>query len=132
MTAPPRNGEADRGLEEGPPVSLLSPLELLKEKDRLSLLLDEALADLYLQTRRFAESENTYRLARANAYLAASGTVNEREAHVDKATSKERVEAHLSKGLMEACRLNVRAKLAQLSAWQTGSTLSKTEMEMAR
>lgn len=110
----------------------LDPRVMLDEKKRLDGLLEEALTELYNVTTRWAEAENTYRLAKANAYLASSGTVDARKAHVDKATSRERLDAHLSEGLMRAAHLNVRAKIAQLSAWQTGSTLSKTEMEMAR
>lgn len=111
---------------------LLHPAALLEEKNRLSLLLDEALADLYQAVNRYAEADHALRLAEASAYLAASGTVPEREAHVKQATLTQRREAKLAEGLVTAGKLNVQAKMAQLSAWQTGTTLSKTEMQLAR
>jgi hypothetical protein len=106
--------------------------DLIAEMTRLSSRLDDAHAELVHRSYEWAKSENKYRLARANSYLASSGTVAEREARVDKATDTERLEAHTAEALKVAALESVRSVRAQLSACQSVANAVRSEMEMAR
>lgn len=109
-----------------------SVLDLTTEMLRLSAALDQAQANLESCTRNEAVVENEYRKARANAYLATSGTVGEREAAVDKAVSNERYEAHLAAGLSKAALESVRNHRAQLSVLQTVANAVREEISFSR
>lgn len=110
---------------------LITPSQLRDEMLRLSRELDSAHEELINASRKWAESENTYRLAKANAFLASSGTVQARSAAVDKATSDERRSAHLAEALKVAALENVRNRRAQLSALQSVANAIRSEVEMA-
>lgn len=109
----------------------VTPRELNAEMMRLSNLLDVRHQELIDVSHRWATSEDTYRLAKANAYLAATGTVQERQARVDKATSVERKEAHLAESLKKAAEFAIRNAQIQLSALQTVANAVRSEVEMA-
>lgn len=113
-------------------MDITSSRDLTQEMLRLSRLLDEAQADLETWVRREAEAENEYRKARANAYLATSGTVGERESSVDKTTGEERRKAHLAAGMTKASLESVRNRRTQLSVLQTIANAYKAEADFAR
>lgn len=79
----------------------------------------------------WAHAEDAYRKAKAITYLAASGTINERNAHVDKVCSEDRCKAHLAEAIKEAGRDLVRSLQAQLSALQTIAAMTRAEMDLA-
>lgn len=108
----------------------ITPRQLTDELLRLSKLLDEAHDELVTRTKEWSELEDAYRLARATSYIASSGTVGERTAYQDKATSRERRAAHLAEGLKVAALEAVRSRRAQLSAIQTLCAAVRSEIEM--
>lgn len=110
---------------------IVTPAQLNADMIALSRLLDEHHAVLERACYEFSEKEDLYRLAKATAFLAATGTVGERQANTDKATSAERRAAHLSENLMKAAFARVRSTQAQLSARQSLAQLLKSEMRMA-
>lgn len=87
--------------------------------------------DLYHLSVEWAHAEDSYRKSKAVAYLAASGTINERNAHVDKVCSEDRLKAHLAESTKEAKKELVRSLQAQLSALQTIAALTRAEMNLA-
>lgn len=109
-----------------------SPRQLVEMMIEASRALDAAQRDLEERVRAEAHSEAEYRKARASAYLATSGTVGEREAHVDKAVATERYAAHLAEGLAKSALENVRSKRGQLSALQSIANALKEEAMFAR
>ncbi len=94
--------------------------------------LDESQAELETRVRQRANAEADYRKAKANAYLATSGTVGEREAHVDKTVATERYAAHLAEGLAQSALEAVRNRRTQLSVLQTVAGAIKEEMRFER
>lgn len=118
-------------VSELPAGDVTTPRHLVDEMLRLSRSLDEAQATLEKASRDWARQENEYRKAKANAYLASSGTVDARKAAVDKATDQERHDAHLADALRVAALENVRNRRAQLSALQSIANAVKSEVEMS-
>lgn len=88
-------------------------------------------SDLYKLSVEWAHAEDAYRKSKAVAYLAASGTINERNAHVDKVCSEDRLKAHLAEAEKEAKKELVKSLQAQLSALQTVAALMRAEMHLA-
>jgi len=111
---------------------MLTSDELETEMWRLSRLLDQGISALRTYSSDYAVAEDAYRMARAKAILAAEGTVEEKRAMADLATSRERVEAHMLDGLRKAALEAGRARRQQLSAWQTMASAWKAEAEVAR
>lgn len=87
----------------------------------------DTLTDL---AREWAKADHYYRHGKAVAYLSCTGTVAERQAHVDKACKEEREKAHTAEALREAQREKVRALMAELTAYQTMAGLMRSEMAM--
>jgi hypothetical protein len=110
----------------------MTPGELVEMMLKASAELDEAQRELVQQTGHAAQKEHEYRKARAHAYLATSGTVAEREAHVDKSTGDERYAAQLAEGLSKSSLEAVRNKRTQLSVLQTVANAVKEEAALAR
>lgn len=106
--------------------------EAADEMRRLSVLLDDALAFLKRQTTEFAETEDAYRMARARALLTADGTVDEKKAQADLATSEQRRAAHLADGMRQAALEAVRSRRAQISALQSLLAGHRAEAEFVR
>lgn len=105
---------------------------LQTEMLRLSSLLDSGIDTLIQFSRDFAVAEDTYRMARARAYLASSGTVDERKAQADLATSTERLESHTLDGLRQAALEAVRSRRQQISALQSLAGAFRAEAEYGR
>lgn len=88
----------------------------------------DTLTDL---AREWAKADHYYRHAKAVSYLASEGTVQARQAHVDKACKEEREKAHTADALREAAKEKVRALEVEISAYQTLGGLMKSDMAMA-
>jgi hypothetical protein len=110
----------------------MTPAEAAEEMRRLSRLLDSGLQALRDQAKEYAEAEDAYRMARATAYLTSTGTVDERKAHADLATSEERRRAHLADGMRSAATEAVRSRRGQISALQSLLNAHRAEAEFAR
>ena len=110
---------------------LITSEQIVAEMIRLSRRLDEDHDKLIEAARRYAVAEDRYRLEKAAAYLASSGTVDARKAHVDQATSQSRRESHEAEGLKVAALERVRSTRAQLSALQSVANAVKVEAELA-
>lgn len=82
------------------------------------------------EMKAWTTAEDDYRYAKAVAYLAATGTVNERSAHVDKACDSERRAAHTAEALQEARKELIRSKRQVLSSLQSLLSAQKAEMQM--
>lgn len=95
--------------------------ELLSECDELATLARDA-----------ANKENSYRMAKATAYIKSEGTVDARKAQVDLITEKERLASHIADGVLDASRERVRSLRAVLSALQTIAGGYKAEAEFSR
>jgi len=104
---------------------------LADEMRRLSGLLDDALGYLRRVSAEWAESEDVYRMARARAVLEAVGTVDERRAQADMATSQQRRKAHLDDAMKQAALEAVRSRRAQISALQSIAAAHRAEGELA-
>lgn len=79
-----------------------------------------------------AEADRSSKLAQASAYLASSGTVAERQAHVDKATIDEQFAAKMAEGLRKSNELAIKAAMARLSALQSVASATREELRLAR
>ena len=106
--------------------------DLVAEANRLSALLDRGIAALRDASIRHAQAEHAYRKARAIAYLQATGTVAEREAHADIETAEGRLDRDLAAGESEAAREAVRARRTQLSAVQSLLNAHRAEADLVR
>lgn len=106
--------------------------EITDEMLRLSRLLDDALAYLKRMADEYAHAEDAYRMAKAQAYMAAEGTVDERKSVADLATSKERTAALIADGRRQAALEAVRSRRGQLSALQTVANGMRSELELAK
>lgn len=106
--------------------------ELAEEVRRLCALLDDGLAFQRRVVQEHSVNEDVYRVARARAFLEASGTVGDRNAHADLATSTQRRAAHLSAGMMQAGLEAIRSRRAQISAVQSIAGAYKAEAEFGR
>ncbi len=105
---------------------------LADEMARLSALLDDALGYLRRVSAEWAESEDAYRMSRARAVLEAVGTVDERRAQADMATSQQRRRAHLDDAMKQAALEAVRSRRAQISALQSIAAAHRAEAEFVR
>jgi hypothetical protein len=110
----------------------LTPGELVELMFKASRALDEAQTQLSRCVRVEADAESEYRKAKANAYLATSGTVGERDAQVDKTVADERYRAHLAEGLSKSALEAVRNRRTQLSVLQTVANSLREEAAVLR
>jgi hypothetical protein len=79
-----------------------------------------------------AEKDRTARIAKASAYLSASGTVQERQAHADQATADVVYAAKLSDGLERSALEAIRNRRQILSALQSLAAAQREEAHLAR
>jgi len=113
-------------------IDVISPVEIVEEMQRLNRLVDEQRREMEHWAVEYAEAENEYRKAKANAYLSNTGTVPEREAHVDKVCERERKRAHIAEGMRKQSIEAHRGLLVQLQVLQTVSNLVRSEMDLTR
>jgi len=105
---------------------------ILLDVRRISDLIDDALRDLRDASRAYADAEHAYRQAKARAWLAAKGTVPERESMVELRCGDLRYARDLADGSRSAAVESVRSRRAQLSALQSLLAASRAEAEFAR
>lgn len=106
--------------------------EIVEEMLALSGILDADLSTLHANEVEYAQADNAYRAAKAKAYLAASGTIPERDAKVDEKCGDERLAQRMADAKRYAAREAVRTRRAQLSAWQSIANAAKAEAELVR
>jgi hypothetical protein len=100
---------------------------------RLSRLLDRGLDALRDSARDYADAEQEYRKAKAQAWVSVpEGTVPERQAKVDAATAGLRHARDLADGMRQAALEAVRSRRAQISALQSLLNAHRAEAEFAR
>lgn len=93
---------------------------------------DAAHAELEAAALKAQEAERIYRLAKATAILATSGTVQEREARMDQATADVRYVAKLADDYKVAMLERVRTSRQWLSNLQSLAAADRAEAELAR
>jgi hypothetical protein len=119
---------------------LFTLAEATTEMLRLSRLIDDGIDYSKRAAVELAGAENTYRKAKAEGWVLcprdAEGerqwTAARREAWVNGATADERKARDLAEAMRDAAREAVRARQAQLSAWQTLVRAHQSETELAR
>jgi hypothetical protein len=79
-----------------------------------------------------AQKENDYRRAKCIAYLSSEGTVQARQAMVDKTCERERLDAHMAQAIREAGMERVRSLRTIISAYQTYINSNTAEAEFAK
>jgi hypothetical protein len=98
----------------------------------LRLELREANFSLKEAVVEFAKANAAYRLAKAKAFLRATGTVAEKTAHVDEDCNELLFQRDLTEGKKEAATELVRSLRSELSAAQTESNSLNVEMEFSK
>ena len=78
--------------------------------------------------KEWATAEQKYRKAQSIALLAASGTIPEKKAHVDRVCNDEMLAAHAADALRDAVAKNCKAIEVEISAYQTLAGIMKAEM----
>ena len=114
--------------------------EARTEMLRLSRLIDAGIEMSRTQAVELADAENTYRKAKAYAWVQCpkdepggrEWTAARREAWVDAEVADRRRGRDLAEAMRDAAREAVRARQAQLSAWQTLVRAHQAEAEFAR
>jgi hypothetical protein len=94
--------------------------------------IDAALVEYERCIREDADADRLAKLSHASAYIAAHGTVGEREAHADKGSIDERYRARMADGLKRSAGMAVESKRQWLSALQSLAALTKAEAQLAR
>jgi hypothetical protein len=79
-----------------------------------------------------AEADRVMKVAMASALLSASGTIPEKEAHVDLATADVQYAAKLADGLRRSAEKAVDSKIRLLMSLQSQASLEKSEAQLAR
>lgn len=101
---------------------------------RLSRLIDAGIEMSRDQAHALAEAENTYRKAKAQAWVRSDREMlaKEREAAVDAECADLRRDRDLAQAMRDAAREAVRARQTQLSSWQTLVKAHQAEAELVR
>ena len=93
--------------------------------------LEESMTEHERCVHESAEADRVSRIAKASAYLAASGPVAERQAHVDIATADAQHRAKLADGLEKSALEAVRSRRQVLSSLQSLASLAREEVRLA-
>jgi hypothetical protein len=110
----------------------MNAAELYREMTEVRGQLEQAQDEHGRRIRESAEADRTARVAKSSAYLAASGPVEERKAHVDQTTSDVQYEAKLAEGLAQSALEAIRSRRQVLSALQSISAALREEAHLAR
>ena len=94
--------------------------------------IDDALTAYQVAIAEDAEADRASKVAKASAYLAASGPVAERQAHVDQTTADVQYRARLAEGLKRSAGQTVESRRQWLSALQSLASLTKAEAQLAK
>jgi hypothetical protein len=79
-----------------------------------------------------ANADRAARLAYASAYIAASGTVGEREAHAEQAAADPKYRARLAEGIKRSAASAVESRRQWLSALQSAASAYRSEAQLAK
>ena len=79
-----------------------------------------------------AVADRAFRLAKATAVLASSGTVQQRDAHMEQATADLRYEAKLADDLLTSALEAIRSRRQVISALQSLAAAQREEAHLAR
>lgn len=109
-----------------------TPRDLIDMMIRAARDLEVAQEQMIDATIKDSDADRRYRQAKATAYLASSGTVGERDAHVNKSCDLEIYEAHLAAGMVKAAHEAVRNRRQVLSSLQSIASAVKAEFEFGR
>ena len=82
--------------------------------------------------REAADADRVMRIAKATAYLAATGPVEERKAHVDQSTADVQHAAKLAEGLQQSALEAIRSRRQVLSSLQSLAAAQREEAHLAR
>jgi len=107
---------------------------LIGETERLSGLIDQAVADLAKASKAVAHAEHAYRHGRAKAWteVPTDRLAAWRQADVDALTADLRLARDLADAARWAAAEALRSRRAQLDALRSVISVSKSEMELAR
>jgi hypothetical protein len=103
--------------------------------------LDTVSGTLFTACEDYAQKENSYRMAKAQAFIkagvqkSASGkdkTVDEKRAEVDLLCESQRIDAHISEGLKEATKERIKSLHAIINAYQTIAAFEREQMRLDR
>lgn len=111
---------------------LVNAIELARQLVDAKREIDAALEQYEEAIYADAEADRAAKLAKATAYLAASGPVAERQAQMDEATADVQYKARLAEGLKRAAAQTVESKRQWLSALQSLASLTRAEAALAR
>lgn len=107
--------------------------DYVAEGQRLSKLLDDALAFGKRQVREFADHEQAYRKVKAQAWLTApEGPAPAKAAWVDGQTAEQRHARDIAEGMKQMSMEAIRSRRAQLSALQTYMNAEREEAKHER
>lgn len=107
--------------------------QLIAEMNRLSLLLERGLGELYKAAVDLAEADVEYKTGYSVAILnAEGGTVSEREARAHVATRDLRLKYKMAEGLQLSAQEAVRSRRQQISACQSIANALRAEAEFGR
>ena len=122
----------------------MNPAEAATEMRRLSRLIDAGIEAMREQSVALAQAENAYRKAKAEAWVRCPNddpgtkagerewTAARREAWVNGQTADLRQQRDLADAMRQAALEAVRARRAQLSAWQTLVNADTAEAQFVR
>lgn len=94
----------------------MNPLERMTQA---SEHVREALKEHRAQCEVYAKANRAYHRERAKAYIAATGTIDERRAHADIVVEELRFKRDLSEGLRQSALEAVRAQREDLGMWRS-------------
>lgn len=100
----------------------LAPAVVEQNISELSTELSRVTSELYKATRDAARARHDHRVARARAYLAAEGTVAEREAHAELASAEKMLARELAEAVERALVENGRNARSQLEGMRSLNT----------
>jgi hypothetical protein len=111
---------------------MITSLDIAKELKKRSRQVDESLDSLRAAAVEYASAENEYRKGKAQAILAAEGTVQEKDALAEIQIGDLRARRDLASQLRDVEMEVVRARRGQLSAVQSVAAVVRAEMEFTR
>lgn len=107
--------------------------EMVKEADRLSVLLDNGIESLRKYSVEMAHAEHALRVAVAKAWIdAPKGTVPQREAWVEAETADQKLTLDLAESGRYTALEAVRSRRTQLSVLQSVLAAHRSEAELGR
>lgn len=107
--------------------------DVAAEMARLSKKIDAGVREMADRAREYAEAERAYRKEKSAAWLRApAGNVPQRQAWVDAETADLRFTRDLADGMRQVAVEALRARRAQVSAWQSLLAAQREEASFAR